>query len=196
MSAATLRSRRPRSAGSIFAHVASWNARCAAARAWRVSSSVAAGTSAITDWSAGLRVGRVAPSLAWTHWPSMNICSRGLLMGARWGVPTLRLPRPMIPPGALCAASAQAAPMPQGEARVGTSGFVYPHWKGAFYPEDLPQKRWFAHYATRFSTVEVNNTFYRLPSEDVVRAWRDQAPEGFVYAFKASRYLTHRKKLL
>jgi len=86
--------------------------------------------------------------------------------------------------------------MPQGEARVGTSGFVYPHWKGAFYPEDLPQKRWFAHYATRFSTVEVNNTFYRLPSEDVVRAWRDQAPEGFVYAFKASRYLTHRKKLL
>lgn len=79
---------------------------------------------------------------------------------------------------------------------VGTSGWVYPHWRGRFYPEDLPQKRWFAHFAERFSTVEINNTFYRLPTPAAVEAWREQAPEGFFYAVKASRYMTHLKRLL
>lgn len=82
---------------------------------------------------------------------------------------------------------------------VGTSGWVYPHWRGTFYPQDLPQKEWFAYYAARFGAVEVNNTFYRLPTLDAARGWEAQAeaaPGGFVYAFKASRYVTHRKKLL
>ena len=79
--------------------------------------------------------------------------------------------------------------------RIGTSGWVYPHWRGLFYPEGLPQKRWLAHYASVFDTVEINNTFYRLPAADTFIAWRRQAPRGFVYAVKASRFLTHQKKL-
>ncbi len=80
-------------------------------------------------------------------------------------------------------------------ARIGTSGWVYPHWRGVFYPAGLPQSRWFAHYAAHFDTVEINNTFYRLPEEATFRQWAGQAPEGFVYALKASRYMTHLKKL-
>ncbi len=79
--------------------------------------------------------------------------------------------------------------------RIGTSGWVYPHWREVFYPPDLPQSRWFAHYARYFDTVEVNNTFYRLPSEATFDAWREQAPEDFLYALKASRYITHVKRL-
>ena len=86
--------------------------------------------------------------------------------------------------------------MPRGGLRIGTSGYVYEHWWGSFYPDDLPAKRRFAHYAERFDTVEVNNTFYRLPTRKVVEDWRAQAPEGFLYAFKASRYVTHMKRLL
>ena len=79
--------------------------------------------------------------------------------------------------------------------RIGTSGWVYQHWRGIFYPHDLPQPEWFAHYAHQFDTVEINNSFYRLPSEAAFDAWREQAPPGFLYAVKASRYLTHMKKL-
>ncbi len=79
--------------------------------------------------------------------------------------------------------------------RIGTSGWVYHHWRGPFYPPDLPQARWFEHYARHFATVEINNTFYRLPSEAAFDTWRAQAPPGFVYALKASRYLTHVKRL-
>ncbi len=78
---------------------------------------------------------------------------------------------------------------------VGTSGWTYPHWRGPFYPPDLPQSRWFEYYAARFRSVEINNTFYRLPGPETFDAWRDQAPAGFVYAVKASRYITHMKKL-
>ena len=78
---------------------------------------------------------------------------------------------------------------------IGTSGWVYPHWKGRFYPDDLPERRWFEFYAQRFDTVEINNTFYRLPDEKTVVRWREQAPEGFVYAVKASRFLSHIKRL-
>lgn len=83
----------------------------------------------------------------------------------------------------------------QGDVRIGTSGYVYEHWRGAFYPEDLPQKERFAYYADRFDTVEINNTFYRFPTEETVARWRDDAPDGFLYAFKASRYITHMKRL-
>lgn len=82
-----------------------------------------------------------------------------------------------------------------GAYRIGTSGWVYPHWKGRFYPKDVPQRLWFQHYAAHFDTVEVNNTFYRLPTEETVARWQNQAPDGFVYAVKASRFLTHIKRL-
>jgi uncharacterized protein YecE (DUF72 family) len=78
---------------------------------------------------------------------------------------------------------------------IGTSGWVYEHWRGDFYPPDLPQGEWFARYVRAFDTVEINNSFYRLPSERAFDAWREQAPAGFRYAVKASRYLTHMKKL-
>jgi uncharacterized protein YecE (DUF72 family) len=79
--------------------------------------------------------------------------------------------------------------------RIGCSGWQYKHWRGDFYPEKLPQQRWLAYYAARFNTVEINNTFYRLPEATAFGQWRDQAPPGFVYAVKASRFLTHMKKL-
>lgn len=82
-----------------------------------------------------------------------------------------------------------------GTVRVGTSGWQYRDWAGAFYPEGLPQKRWFEHYATVFSTVEINASFYRLPRETTVESWRERAPDGFCFAVKGSRYLTHNKKL-
>lgn len=79
---------------------------------------------------------------------------------------------------------------------VGTSGWVYRHWAdGVFYPAGLPTSRWFAHYASVFDTVEINNTFYRLPSADAFDRWREQAPPGFLYAVKANRYLTHIRRL-
>jgi len=82
-----------------------------------------------------------------------------------------------------------------GRFRIGTSGYQYPHWKGRFYPEDLPKKAWFDHYAGRFDTVEINNTFYKLPQPETFRHWREAAPEGFQYVLKFSRYGSHIKRL-
>jgi uncharacterized protein YecE (DUF72 family) len=82
-----------------------------------------------------------------------------------------------------------------GQFRVGTSGYQYDHWKKLFYPEELPKKHWFAHYAQYFDTVEINNTFYRLPSAKAFDAWRKQAPPGFCYVLKFSRYGSHVKHL-
>ena len=79
--------------------------------------------------------------------------------------------------------------------RIGTSGWVYDHWRGIFYPEDLRQADWLGYYAREFDTVEINNTFYRLPGEAAFDRWREQVPPGFLYAVKASRFLTHLKKL-
>ncbi len=78
---------------------------------------------------------------------------------------------------------------------VGTSGWMYKHWRQVFYPPDLPPARWFEFYARHFDTVEINNTFYRLPQASTFASWRAQARAGFVYAVKASRYITHLKKL-
>jgi len=83
----------------------------------------------------------------------------------------------------------------RGVLRVGTSGYQYDHWVGVFYPPDLPRSRWFEHYAQRFDTVEINNTFYGLPGEDTFDSWRRRAPEGFCYALKFSRYGSHIKRL-
>ncbi|HYZ47344.1 MAG TPA: DUF72 domain-containing protein [Sphingomonas sp.] len=79
--------------------------------------------------------------------------------------------------------------------RIGCSGWNYRHWRGVFYPEGLPVKRWFAHYAHHFDTVEVNASFYRLPEASIFAKWRDQAPPGFCYAIKAPRFITHMRKL-
>ena len=79
--------------------------------------------------------------------------------------------------------------------RIGTSGWVYAHWRDVFCPPDLPQSRWYGHYVRHFGTVEINYSFYRLPSEEAFDRWREQAPEGFAYAVKANRHLTHVKRL-
>ena len=79
--------------------------------------------------------------------------------------------------------------------RAGTSGFSYEAWQGSFYPEDLPAKRWLAYYAERLPAVEINNTFYRLPKAEVVVGWAEQVPESFRFAIKASRRITHIKRL-
>jgi uncharacterized protein YecE (DUF72 family) len=78
---------------------------------------------------------------------------------------------------------------------IGTSGWVYKHWMGIFYPPKLPGERQLAFYAERFLTVEVNFSFYRLPERSVFETWRSQTPPGFLFAVKGSRYLTHLKKL-
>jgi uncharacterized protein YecE (DUF72 family) len=83
------------------------------------------------------------------------------------------------------------------EIRVGCSGWSYRHWKkGVFYPDGLRAKDEFAYYASRFDTAELNGSFYRLPTESAVLGWRDTAPPGFLFAWKASRFITHMKRLL
>jgi uncharacterized protein YecE (DUF72 family) len=79
--------------------------------------------------------------------------------------------------------------------RVGCSGWSYPHWRGRVYPEGIAQRSWLEHYATMFDTVEVNATFYRLPRRDTVAAWVERTPPGFLFAVKASRFLTHVRRL-
>ncbi|QDC37471.1 DUF72 domain-containing protein [Sphingobium fuliginis] len=79
--------------------------------------------------------------------------------------------------------------------RIGCSGWNYRDWRGRFYPEKLAAKNWFSYYAQQFDTVEINNSFYRLPRPETVDKWREQAPGGFCYAAKANRYLTQMKKL-
>lgn len=78
---------------------------------------------------------------------------------------------------------------------IGTSGWHYPHWKGTYYPEKLPAKEYMNHYLNFFRSVEINNSFYRLPSEETFRSWKESVPENFVFAVKASRFITHMKKL-
>jgi uncharacterized protein YecE (DUF72 family) len=78
---------------------------------------------------------------------------------------------------------------------VGTSGWQYRDWRGVFYPEDVPQRFWLEHYAEHFATLENNGAFYRLPGRDAFAAWRERLPKGFAMAVKASRFLTHVKRL-
>ncbi|MBN6056580.1 DUF72 domain-containing protein [Nonomuraea sp. RK-328] len=78
---------------------------------------------------------------------------------------------------------------------VGTSGWQYKDWRGVLYPEGVPQRLWLETYAETFHTVESNNAFYRLPTPESFAGWRDRTPDGFVMAVKASRYLTHIKRL-
>jgi uncharacterized protein YecE (DUF72 family) len=82
-----------------------------------------------------------------------------------------------------------------GMIRIGCSGWQYRHWRGDFYPSALPASRWLEHYVDRFDTVELNNSFYRLPEQATFAGWRARTPPGFLFAVKASRFLTHMKKL-
>jgi uncharacterized protein YecE (DUF72 family) len=82
------------------------------------------------------------------------------------------------------------------EVRVGCAGWAYPDWRGVLYPDGMPQREWLSAYAREFDTVEINNTFYRLPSADAVKGWVDETPADFRFAVKASRYITHIKRLL
>lgn len=82
-----------------------------------------------------------------------------------------------------------------GQVRIGTSGWHYKHWVGPFYPEGLPPSKMLGYYLQFFETVEINNSFYRLPSEEAFEAWRSGTPPGFCFAVKGSRFITHNKKL-
>jgi uncharacterized protein YecE (DUF72 family) len=79
---------------------------------------------------------------------------------------------------------------------IGCSRFSYRHWRGQFYPEDLPQKEWFAHYGAAFTTVELNVTFYRTPSAETFTRWYEESRPEFSFAVKGSRYITHLRRLL
>lgn len=84
----------------------------------------------------------------------------------------------------------------RGGIAVGTSGWVYDGWRGRFYPAGLASAGWFDHYVARFPTVEVNYSFYRLPSPSTVEGWRTKAPPGFRFAVKGSRYVTHIRRMV
>lgn len=84
---------------------------------------------------------------------------------------------------------------PSAPPRIGCSGWQYKHWRGDFYPVEVPGTKWFEYYAARFDTVEINNTFYRLPEAATFARWAQRAPLRFLFAVKASRFLTHMKKL-
>jgi uncharacterized protein YecE (DUF72 family) len=81
------------------------------------------------------------------------------------------------------------------KAVIGTSGWTYDGWRGPFYPKDVPKKDWLRWYGGQFPTAEINGSFYRTPSLDAVRAWRDQTPKDFVFAWKGSKFITHWKRL-
>jgi len=78
---------------------------------------------------------------------------------------------------------------------AGTSGYSYKEWKGSFYPDDLAASKMLGYYAERLETVEINNTFYRMPKREVVEGWAARVPEGFTFALKASMRITHKKRL-
>ncbi|HUQ41406.1 MAG TPA: DUF72 domain-containing protein [Candidatus Limnocylindrales bacterium] len=82
-----------------------------------------------------------------------------------------------------------------GRVRIGTSGWVYAHWRGLFYPTELPQTSWLRYYAERFDTVELNNSFYRQPTLEQFERWRRAVPMDFRYAVKLNRFITHIKRL-
>jgi uncharacterized protein YecE (DUF72 family) len=78
--------------------------------------------------------------------------------------------------------------------KIGCSGFYNRHWKGIFYPEKLPQKQWLNFYCEHFNTLELNTTFYRFPTKENLKAWRDKSPEDFLFSVKVPQLITHFKK--
>jgi len=84
---------------------------------------------------------------------------------------------------------------PPAQLHIGTSGWSYDHWKGPFYPEHLPGSRMLEYYAQRLNCVEINSSFYRLPRQQILQQWYNSTPDNFLFTVKASRYITHMKKL-
>ena len=82
-----------------------------------------------------------------------------------------------------------------GDVRIGTSGWAYKDWNGPFYPDEVKARDRLAYISGRFPTLEINASFYRMPTDKAVASWRDQTPADFLFAWKASRYITHNKKL-
>ncbi len=82
------------------------------------------------------------------------------------------------------------------EWRIGCSGFHYKDWKGVFYPEKLPPRKWFEYYTQHFDTLELNVTFYRFPKVNTLSGWYDKSPAGFLFSVKAPRLITHFKQLI
>ena len=80
------------------------------------------------------------------------------------------------------------------EWKIGCSGYHYPDWKRIFYPEDLPQRKWFEYYCEHFNTLELNVTYYKFPRTDTLKSWYDKSPGGFTFTVKAPRHITHFKK--
>src|SRR4051812_35456963 len=78
---------------------------------------------------------------------------------------------------------------------IGTSGWVYKGWRESFYPASVPVKAWLRWYAGQFATTEINGSFYRTPSLEAVKSWREQTPKNFRFAWKASKFITHWKRL-
>jgi len=78
---------------------------------------------------------------------------------------------------------------------IGTSGYSYSYWKNRFYPEGLPSSQWLEYYATQFDSVEINNTFYRIPKPETLKKWADKTPENFLFSVKANKTITHIKKM-
>ncbi|MGO4706116.1 DUF72 domain-containing protein [Microvirga sp. 2MCAF38] len=99
------------------------------------------------------------------------------------------------PRGSSASKSSSSARSKTAELRIGTSGWHYSDWRGPFYPADLTPKNFLSFYVEHFNTTEINNSFYRIPTEKAVETWRDSAPEGFLFAWKASRIITHLKRL-
>ena len=85
--------------------------------------------------------------------------------------------------------------MSQKKIYIGTAGWNYKHWQGVFYPQDLAQSKWLDYYVDYFSTVEINNSFYNLPKPKTLEKWYNSVPDDFEFSVKASRYITHMKKL-
>jgi len=81
------------------------------------------------------------------------------------------------------------------EIHIGTSGYSYKHWQGSFYPEDLPEAEWLRYYAKRFNSLELNVTYYRLPTKEMYESWLEDTPPEFTFSLKGSRYITHTKRL-
>jgi len=78
---------------------------------------------------------------------------------------------------------------------IGTSGWTYDGWRGSFYPDEEPKKNWLTWYSSQFNSTEINGSFYRTPSHEAVQAWRDETPSNFLFAWKASKFITHWKRL-
>ncbi|MHC4982850.1 MAG: DUF72 domain-containing protein [Planctomycetota bacterium] len=82
------------------------------------------------------------------------------------------------------------------QARIGTSGFTYQHWRDVFYPDGVPQRRWLEYYSEHFETVEINSTYYHMPRPNVCESWQERTPKDFSFVLKLNRFITHRKRLV